>query len=110
MVRLTCGASPVNRLPRLAPPPASRPRPFEMRRSIAAASSGEETRQTWSRSLSYQRNPKMSWLLPCRMPLTSAPVCELQSVCQVVRVWLPSRSQAASVGIDPSRTARRAVS
>ena len=26
----------------------------------------------------------MSWLEPCRIPLTAAPVCELQSVCQEV--------------------------
>jgi hypothetical protein len=44
------------------------------------------------------------------MPQTLAPVCELQSVCHEVSTWLPERSQAASVGIDPSRTARRAVS
>ena len=44
------------------------------------------------------------------MPLTAEPVCELQSVCQEVIVWLPERSQAARFGIDPSRTARRAVS
>ena len=70
MVRLTCGASPVNRLPRLAPSPASSPRPSECRRSISAASSGCETRTIRSRSFSYQRNPRMSWLVPCRMPLT----------------------------------------
>jgi hypothetical protein len=44
------------------------------------------------------------------MPQTEAPVCELQSVCQVLSTWLPERSQAARFGIEPSRTARRAVS
>ena len=33
----------------------------------------------------------MSWLEPCRMPLTAAPVCELQSVCQEVNVGCPRR-------------------
>ena len=103
-------ASPVNRLPRLAPPPDSSPRPSECARSIPAASVGEETRTIRSRSLSYQRKPGMSALDPCRMPQTEAPVCELQSVCQEVSTWLPERSQAARLGIDPSRTARRAVS
>ena len=52
----------------------------------------------------------MSWLEPCRMPHTLAPVCELQSQCQEVSAWLPARSQRANVGMSPSRTARRTVS
>jgi hypothetical protein len=44
------------------------------------------------------------------MPQTLAPVWELQSVCQDRSTWLPARSQAAKVGMEPSRTARRATS
>src|SRR4051794_40670425 len=110
MVRLTWPASPEKRLPRLAPSPDRRPCPSEWRRSISAASVGCAHAITWSRSFSYQRKPRMSWLEPCRMPQTLAPVCELQSVCHGVSVWLPSASQAANVGMSPSRIARRTVS
>ena len=52
----------------------------------------------WSRSFSYQRKPRMSSLRPCRMPQTLAPVCELQSLCQEVSMWLPSASQRGERG------------
>ena len=73
-------------------------------------SSGCAHAMTWSRSFSYQRNPRMSSLRPCRMPHTLAPVCELQSQCHSVSAWLPLPSQRANVGMSPSRTARRTVS
>ena len=110
IVRLTCGASPVKRLPREAPSTARRPRPSAWRRSISAASSGCAQAITWSRSFSYQRKPRMSSLRPCRMPHTLAPVWELQSQCHSVSAWLPWASQRANVGMSPSRTARRTVS
>ena len=65
---------------------------------------------TRSCSFSYQRKPRTSSFEPCRIPHWLAPVWELQSVCQARSSWLPARSQAARVGSDPSRTARRATS
>ena len=103
------GASPEQRLPRLAPSWASSPSPSDTRRSSSAASFGRLETIVRPVSFSYQRKAGMSKLLPCRMPGWLAPVCDDRSHSQGTRRWVPDRIQRAIIGMWPLRSARRSV-
>ena len=87
----------------LAPLFDSKPSPFEIRRTISAASTGLlETIRCW-RSRSYQRKAGMPSLLPCRMPAWLPDVIDGRIASQRDSLWLPSRTQLAIVLTDPAR-------
>src|SRR5204862_7567540 len=102
-VRITSSASPDRRLPRLEPPPASKPIPVASRRSISAQSGGAEHVISVAVSFSTQRNAEMSSFDPRRIPAWLAPVWEDRSVSHSVRLYPPDASQRAMLGALPSR-------
>ena len=94
-VRITWSASPDSRLPRLAPPLASSPRPVEWVRSISAQSAGPEHATSFAVSFTTQRKAGMFSFEPSRIPAWLAPVWDERSVSHSANSWLPSWSQRA---------------
>ncbi len=103
VVRYDRVASPVTRLQMLAPLLESSPSPLETRDTISPASTGLlETISFW-RSRSYQRKAGIPSLLPWRIPAWLADVIEGRIASQRDSLWVPSRTQLASVLTDPAR-------
>jgi hypothetical protein len=110
-VNILRSASPENRVTLLAPPsPLSCPVPVDWRCSSAATSPGELDVIVRPVSRSYQRKAGMFSLLPSSSPAWLALVCDDRSHSHSISRWPPVRSQRASVGAYPSRSARRRTS
>ncbi len=86
----------------LAPPWASRPSPFEIRRAISAASPGWFETSRRPSSLSHHRNAGMPSFVPWRIPAWLAEVWDGSSTSHRVSRWVPVRIQRDIVGTRPA--------